>query len=212
MRRREACVTRGRMTRGETDDDKTNLSRTLPLPADSSSRPSYHSLVLLLLPTLGYFRPLTLRPSWPSVGFVIPARPSSSRFTPYPARRAPASADERSETEDAGYRGSGALQDEPTLESCPSVLSPVPPHPAPAPALFSLAPRYGTERPTGRLTPFGFPPEMSEKDREARWPLSFSSGVYRVVHRQALHFPGTLLLAWRLSPKSRKERGMLDLP
>lgn len=47
---------------------------------------------------------------------------------------------------------------------------------------------------------------------EARWPLSFSSGVYRVVHRQALHFPGTLLLAWRLSPKSRKERGMLDLP
>lgn len=39
-----------------------------------------------------------------------------------------------------------------------------------------------------------------------------SSGVYRVVHRQALHFPGTLLLAWRLSPKSRKERGMLDLP
>ena len=74
-------------------------------------------------PTLGYFRPLTLRPSWPSVGFVIPARPSSSRFTPYPARRAPASADERSETEDAGYRGSGALQDEPTLESCPSVLT-----------------------------------------------------------------------------------------
>lgn len=66
--------------------------------------------------------------------------------------------------------------------------------------------------PSSRLTPFGFPPEMSEKDREARWPLSFSSGVYRVVHRQALHFPGTLLLAWRLSPKSRKERGMLDLP
>lgn len=37
------------------------------------------------------------------------------------------------------------------------------------------------------------------------------SFISRLVPSPVFH-SGTLLLAWRLSPKSRKERGMLDLP
>ena len=49
---------------------------------------------------------------------------------------------------------------------------------------------------------------------ERRGPPGVSrvpSFISRLVPSPVFH-SGTLLLAWRLSPKSRKERGMLDLP
>ena len=55
--------------------------------------------------------------------------------------------------------------------------------------------RAGDERLTGDM------------DRLPRVP----SFISRLLPSPVFH-SGTLLLAWRLSPKSRKERGMLDLP